>query len=134
MRGAGRASGNGPDFLLSVLSCALVHIFPHAYQLLFKAAFFLSGQLIFIPYWRMRGTRMALSETACRAEVVDHSALAVPFKEFPATLGIRSQTMTLKIRRTPEAWEYFSIHSRRKMIFSKKHRPKAWSRKMLFMR
>ena len=40
MRGAGHASGNGPDFLLSVLSCALVHIFPHAYQLLFKAAFF----------------------------------------------------------------------------------------------
>ena len=56
----------------------------------------LTGQLIFIPYWRMRGTKMALSETACRAEVVDYSALAVPFKEFPATLGIRPQTMTLK--------------------------------------
>jgi hypothetical protein len=54
------------------------------------------GELVFIPYWRMRGTRMALSETACRAEIIDHSALAVPFKEFPETLGIRSQTMTLK--------------------------------------
>jgi DNA-directed RNA polymerase subunit RPC12/RpoP len=54
------------------------------------------GDLFFIPYWRIRATRMMISETARRAEIVDHSALAVPFKEFQPTLGIRSQTLMLK--------------------------------------
>lgn len=50
---------------------------------------------------------MMLSETACKAEIVDHSALAAPFKEFPSTLGIRSQTLMMKFVEPQSAGEFF---------------------------
>lgn len=57
--------------------------------------------LFFVPYWRFRGMAFSCAETAVSQRVVDASILAVPFKSFPVSLGLRPQALRLRFV-TPE--------------------------------
>jgi hypothetical protein len=52
--------------------------------------------LIFIPYWRFKGIRWVLNARGIYHTLIDRSACASVFPSVPQTLGIRSQTVTMK--------------------------------------
>jgi DNA-directed RNA polymerase subunit RPC12/RpoP len=69
--------------------------FPSRY---FPGAPGLKQNYFFVPYWRCKGTRYALTSGGVEPSLVDHSMCAVqnPPSLFPLSLGIRSQTLHMK--------------------------------------
>ncbi len=51
--------------------------------------------LVFIPYWRFKGTVFSVSGTDIRHRLVDTTGLAAPFAGLPASLGLRPQALRL---------------------------------------
>jgi len=58
-------------------------------------------QLIYIPYWRFKGTFCSCVAPKVDASVVDATVRAVRHENFPDTLGLRPQAMGLRFA-TPE--------------------------------
>jgi hypothetical protein len=52
--------------------------------------------LIFVPYWRFKGTHWTLNRGGVHHNLTDQSVCAASFPCVPQTLGIRSQCVTMK--------------------------------------
>jgi len=66
------------------------------------------SELCFMPYWRFKGTAFAFDRTRVRNRVIDTSSLAVNVSGLPHSLGLRSQTQTLRFV-TPETPGRFTV-------------------------
>lgn len=53
--------------------------------------------LIYLPYWRYKGMIFFATDRGMQHRFLDASRLAIDFDRAPATLGLRSQAMTLNI-------------------------------------
>ena len=53
------------------------------------------GELLYVPYWRLRGSFFALSASEVTHRFVDTSALAADIPGLPSTLGFRPQVLKL---------------------------------------
>lgn len=54
------------------------------------------GELLYIPYWRLRGSLFAVTADEVTHRFVDTSALAVTVPDLPITLGLRPQVLKLR--------------------------------------
>jgi DNA-directed RNA polymerase subunit RPC12/RpoP len=54
------------------------------------------GELLYIPYWRLRGSSFTLSAFEMTNRFVDTSALAADIPGLPSTLGFRPQVLKLR--------------------------------------
>jgi DNA-directed RNA polymerase subunit RPC12/RpoP len=54
------------------------------------------GELLYIPYWRLRGSSFTLSAIEMTNRFVDTSALAADIPGLPSTLGLRPQVLKLR--------------------------------------
>ncbi len=54
------------------------------------------GQLLFLPYWRLRGSCFSVRDSEVTHRFVDANALALPLPELPASLGLRPQVLKLR--------------------------------------
>lgn len=52
--------------------------------------------VIYVPYWRFKGLEFSLGIKKPGFRVIDHSYLASDLNGFPVSLGLRSQTQTLR--------------------------------------
>ncbi len=59
-------------------------------------------ELIYVPYWHFKGMLFSCVEDEIRPRIVDTSLLGLESSHFPASLGLRSQTLKLRFV-TPEA-------------------------------
>jgi len=66
------------------------------------------GELLYIPYWRLRGSSFSVTATGVTQRFVDASALAATLPELPHSLGLRPQV--LKLRFVSPATEGRFIH------------------------
>jgi len=74
------------------------YVLPHAAD---------SGQdLLYLPYWRFKGMQFSCLAQGVRHQFVDYSHQAVASDYFPASLGLRSQALTLKFA-TPDLNGYY---------------------------
>ena len=53
--------------------------------------------LIFVPYWRFKGSQWTLDARGVRSTLIDQTTCASSFPGVPQTLGIRSQTVMMKL-------------------------------------
>jgi len=53
-------------------------------------------ELLYIPYWRIRGSSFAVSAAGVTHSFLDHSALAAAFPGLPHSLGFRPQVLKLR--------------------------------------
>ncbi len=54
------------------------------------------GELLYIPYWRLRGSSFSVTATGVTQRFVDTSALAATLQELPHSLGLRPQVLKLR--------------------------------------
>jgi hypothetical protein len=54
------------------------------------------GELLYVPYWRLRGSSFSVTASEVAHRFVDTNALAVDLPEFPASLGLRPQVLKLR--------------------------------------
>jgi DNA-directed RNA polymerase subunit RPC12/RpoP len=54
------------------------------------------GELIYLPYWRLRGSSFSVQASEITHRFVDTNALAVHLPEMPASLGLRPQVLKLR--------------------------------------
>ncbi len=54
------------------------------------------GELLYIPYWRLRGSSFGLSASGVTHRFVDTSGLAADLPGLPPTLGLRPQALKLR--------------------------------------
>ena len=73
-----------------------------------SAAF--SKDLVFIPYWRLKGTVFFCKTGKTEYRVLDVSSLALHDTSFPPTLGLRPQTLKLKFVSPELKEEFFKPH------------------------
>ncbi len=59
-------------------------------------------ELVYVPYWRFKGMLFSCIEDEIRQKIIDVSHQGLESGHFPASLGLRSQTLKLKFV-TPEA-------------------------------
>ncbi|MCP4023236.1 MAG: hypothetical protein GY729_15440 [Desulfobacteraceae bacterium] len=52
--------------------------------------------VVYAPFWRFKGLEFSLGLKSPGYRIIDHSLLAVDTKGLPVSLGLRSQTQTLK--------------------------------------
>jgi DNA-directed RNA polymerase subunit RPC12/RpoP len=56
----------------------------------------IDGELLYLPYWRLRGSHFSISASEVTHRFVDTTALAVNVPELPFSLGLRPQVMKLR--------------------------------------
>jgi hypothetical protein len=54
------------------------------------------GELLYVPYWRLRGSSFSVSASGVTNRFVDTSALAADLPALPPTLGLRPQVLKLR--------------------------------------
>ena len=54
------------------------------------------GELLYIPYWRLRGSSFSVTASEVTHRFVDTNVLAVGLPELPASLGLRPQVLKLR--------------------------------------
>ncbi|NCC23683.1 MAG: hypothetical protein EOM25_00585 [Deltaproteobacteria bacterium] len=55
------------------------------------------GELVYVPYWRVRGMALVINDVhRVEHRLVDTSLAAVPFPGLPVSLGLRAQAMRLR--------------------------------------
>jgi hypothetical protein len=54
------------------------------------------GELLYVPYWRLRGSSFTVSASGVTNRFVDTSALAADIMGLPPTLGLRPQVLKLR--------------------------------------
>lgn len=54
------------------------------------------GTLLYLPYWRLRGNAFVLGQQLMQHRILDSSLLAVAHPQAPATLGLRSQALSMR--------------------------------------
>ena len=55
-----------------------------------------AGELLYIPYWRLRGSSFSVTASEVSRRYVDMNALAVDLPELPPSLGLRPQVLKLR--------------------------------------
>lgn len=55
-----------------------------------------SGTLLYLPYWRLRGNAFVLGREVMQHKILDSSLLAASQPQAPATLGLRSQALSMR--------------------------------------
>jgi DNA-directed RNA polymerase subunit RPC12/RpoP len=55
------------------------------------------SEILFLPYWRFRGIAFSCIPYEVRHRIIDSSLLALQDKSFPPSLGLRPQTLRLKL-------------------------------------
>jgi hypothetical protein len=55
-----------------------------------------SDWMIYVPYWRFKGTVFSIRGAAINHRILDTSRIAAQFPKLPFTLGVRPQTQNLK--------------------------------------
>ncbi|HOD28246.1 MAG TPA: hypothetical protein PKH03_03455 [Syntrophales bacterium] len=63
-------------------------------------------ELLFLPYWRLKGTSYDCRSSGIVSRFVDTSTLALDAAGLPRTLGVRPQAMTLKFRAAGQAGRF----------------------------
>ena len=53
-------------------------------------------ELVYFPYWRFKGMLFSSTPAGIRYRFIDVSHQAIPSKDFPISVGLRSQTLKLK--------------------------------------
>jgi DNA-directed RNA polymerase subunit RPC12/RpoP len=56
-----------------------------------------SSEILYVPYWRLRGSAFSVDLPGVLSRFIDTSVLAVDLPGIPQSLGLRPQTMRLKI-------------------------------------
>ena len=59
-------------------------------------------ELVYVPYWRFKGMLFSCIEDEIKKKIIDVSHQGLESGHFPASLGLRSQTLKLRFV-TPEA-------------------------------
>ena len=54
------------------------------------------GDLLYVPYWRLRGSSFSITVSEVVQRFIDANVLAVDLPEFPASLGLRPQVLKLR--------------------------------------
>lgn len=101
--------------------CA-VRLFIHAHgplQYYIKPRIHAPGTLIYVPYWRLRGTAYVLDSESMQHKILDSSLLASTSPCLPPSLGLRSQALRLHFVE-PETPGYFLRPGFPSTVFKKK--------------
>lgn len=86
-----------------------VRLFIHAHgplQYYMKPRIKAPGTLIYVPYWRLRGTAYVLDSESMQHKILDSSLLATSSPCLPPSLGLRTQALALHFVE-PETPGYF---------------------------
>jgi hypothetical protein len=67
------------------------------------------GELLYIPYWRLRGSCFSLSAFEMKTRFVDTSALAADIPGLPLTLGFRPQVLKLRFDSPATEGRFISV-------------------------
>jgi hypothetical protein len=69
---------------------------PFCYHIPPPPAVTTDGELLYVPYWRLRGSSFSVTASEVAHRFVDTSVLAVDLPEFPSSLGLRPQVLKLR--------------------------------------
>jgi len=102
MRGARDPRRDGPHFGLSLLPDPPLPCSRRSVLLLHPARRRCRGELLYIPYWRLRGSSFSVTASEVAHRFVDTNVLAVGLPELPASLGLRPQVLKAPLRLTDD--------------------------------
>ena len=54
-----------------------------------------SGEIIYIPYWRLKGLSLSVQDVGVNSRFVDVSVLALASDVFPPSLGLKPQALNV---------------------------------------
>jgi hypothetical protein len=67
----------------------------------------MDGEILYVPYWRLKGTRFTIGPTAVGHRIVDATARALGIDTLPFSLGLRPQTLRLSFARPSGGVSFF---------------------------
>jgi hypothetical protein len=62
----------------------------------------MDGEIVYVPYWRLKGTRFTIGPTAVGHRIVDSTTRALDIAPLPFSLGLRPQALRLSFARPSE--------------------------------
>lgn len=74
------------------------------------------SELTYIPYWRFKGMAFAFDRNRIRNRVIDTSSVALNASSLPPSLGLRSQTQTLRFATSSTRGQFLTPQVPRKQL------------------
>lgn len=77
------------------------------------------GEIVMVPYWRLRASRYRVTASGVRASAADCTALASEAPQLPASLGVRAQAVPLRFASPAVEGRFLPVTRPQDLVFDR---------------